>query len=60
MGRVTREPISVRLAVARSTPLFQGNAVQAYFTFFDLAKMLGFEIITVSDGREFAHRIALE
>lgn len=52
--------LAILTAVARSTPLFQDNAVQAYFTFFDLAKMLGFEIITVSDGRDFAHRITLE
>jgi hypothetical protein len=52
--------LAILTAVARSTPLFRDNAVQAYFTFFDLAKMLGFEIITVSDGREFAHRIVIE
>ncbi len=52
--------LAILTAVARSTPLFQGESVQAYLTFFDLAKMLGFEIITVSDGREFAHRITLE
>ena len=47
-------------AVARATPLFEQGAVQDYFTFFDLCKMLGFEMITVSDGREFAHRIHIE
>lgn len=47
-------------AVSRTTALFQENAVQDYFTFFDLAKMMGFELITVSDGREFAHQIVIE
>lgn len=47
-------------AVARATPLFREAAVQEFFTFFDLCKMLGFERITVSDGRSFAHRIVLE
>ena len=47
-------------AVARTTSLFQENAVQDYFTFFDLAKMMGFELITVSDGREFAHQIIID
>lgn len=47
-------------AVARVTPLFEQGAVQDYFTFFDLCKMLGFQRITVSDGRSFAHRIILE
>ena len=44
-------------AVARVFPLFQEYGVQDWFTFFDLAKMLGFKQITVSDGRDFAHRI---
>ena len=52
--------LAILTAVARSTPLFKENAVQTYFTFFDLANMLGFKIITVSDGRDFAHRIVLE
>jgi len=47
-------------AVARATPLFKEAAVQEFFTFFDLCKMLGFERITVSDGRSFAHRIILK
>lgn len=47
-------------AVSRTTALFQENSVQDYFTFFDLAKMMGFELITVSDGREFAHQIVIE
>ena len=52
--------LAMLTAVARSTPLFKENAVQTYFTFFDLAKMLGFKIITVSDGLDFAHRIVIE
>ena len=47
-------------SVARSTEFFRNLAVEDYFTFFDLAKMLGFEQITISDGREFAHQITLE
>jgi hypothetical protein len=47
-------------AVARTTKMFQESAVEDYFTFFDLAKMLGFELITVSDGRDFAHQIVIE
>ncbi|NKB57139.1 MAG: molybdopterin-guanine dinucleotide biosynthesis protein A [Alphaproteobacteria bacterium] len=47
-------------AVARVTPLFKQGAVEDFFTFFDLCKMLGFERITVSDGRDFAHRINIE
>jgi len=47
-------------AVARVMPLFQDMGVQDWFTFFDLAKMLGFEQITISDGRNFAHQVILE
>lgn len=47
-------------AVARVTPLFKEGAVQDYFTFFDLCKMLGFDRITVTDGKNFAHRIEIE
>ncbi len=47
-------------AVARSTPIFQEFGVEDFFTFFDLAKMLGFVQITISDGRDFAHQVILE
>ena len=47
-------------AVARSTEFFRNLAVEDYFTFFDLARMLGFEQITISDGREFSHQIELQ
>lgn len=52
--------LAILTAVARVTPLFKQGAVQDYFTFFDLCKMLGFERITVSDGQDFAHRIDIE
>lgn len=55
-----RALLATLTAVARVTPLFKEGAVQDFFTFFDLCKMLGFERITVSDGRDFAHRINLE
>lgn len=47
-------------ANARSTPFFQDHGVEDYFTFFDLARLLGFERITVSDGDKWAHQIFLE
>jgi len=47
-------------AVARLMPLFQEYGVQDWFTFFDLAKMLGFSQITISDGRDFAHQVQIE
>ena len=45
---------------ARVTPIFRQLKVEDRFTFLDLAKMLGFEQVTISDGRNFAHQIILE
>jgi hypothetical protein len=45
---------------ARQTPIFREYSVDTYFTFFDLAKLLGFEQITISDGRSYSHQIFLE
>ena len=42
------------------TPIFQEYGVEDYFTFFDLAKMLGFVQITISNGRDFAHQVTLQ
>jgi len=47
-------------ASSRLLPLFAEMGVQTYFTFFDLAKMLGFKQITISNGRDFAHQVVLE
>ena len=47
-------------AVARLLPIFAQLGVEDYFTFFDLAKMLGFEQITISNGRDFAHQVIIQ
>ena len=47
-------------ALIRLGPLFQGTPIDDQATFFDLARMIGFEQITISDGRDFAHRIVLQ
>jgi hypothetical protein len=47
-------------ALIRLGPLFQGTPIDDQATFFDLARMIGFEQITISDGRQFAHRITLQ
>lgn len=46
-------------AIARSTQLFQEQPESDRYTFFDLARLLGFEQITFTDGSSFAHRIEL-
>ncbi|WP_281016828.1 MULTISPECIES: hypothetical protein [unclassified Minwuia] len=47
-------------ATARGTPLFRELKVEDLFTFFDLAKMLGFNQIVISDGKSFSHRVNIE
>ena len=47
-------------AIARLLPVFRELGVEDYFTFFDLCKMMGFEQITISNGREFAHQVLLK
>lgn len=47
-------------AMARQLPLFQDYGLQDWFTFFDLAKMLGFTQITITDGESYAHRVNVE
>ncbi len=55
-----RALLATLTAVARSSRLFNEFGVQEYFTFFDLARLFGFERITVSDGESFSHQIYLE
>ena len=47
-------------AIARVMPLFAEFGVQDVYTFFDLAKMLGFTQITISDGDDFAHQVFIQ
>lgn len=47
-------------ATARGTPLFRELKVEDLFTFFDLAKMLGFDQIVISDGESFSHKVSIE
>ena len=55
-----RALLAMLTAVARTTPLFKEERVEDYFTYLDLCKMLGFKLLTVSDGRRFAHQIRIE
>jgi hypothetical protein len=47
-------------SLVRIGPLFQGTPIDDQATFFDFAKLLGFDQITVSDGDSYAHRIVLK
>jgi hypothetical protein len=55
-----RALLAMLTAVARTTPLFKEERVEDYFTYLDLCQMLGFELLTVSDGKTFAHQIRIE
>ena len=55
-----RALLATLTAVSRTSRLFQEFGVQEYFTFFDLARLFGFERITISDGESFSHQIYLE
>lgn len=55
-----RALLAMLTAVARTTPLFKEERVEDYFTYLDLCKMLGFKLLTVTDGKSFAHQIRIE
>lgn len=52
-----RALLAVMTAAARVTPLFRDRGIEEQLTFLDLLHMLGFEQVTVSDGRSYALQI---
>lgn len=52
-----RAVLATLTSLVRASPLFAELGVQNLFTFFDLAKLIGFEQVTISDGREWSHRV---
>jgi hypothetical protein len=52
--------LAAMTANARATPILAELKAETSYTFFDLAVLLGFKQITISDGRTFAHRIELK
>ncbi len=55
-----RALLATMTSVARTLPIFRQHSVEDDFTFLDLAMMLGFESVTVSDGESFTHQIILQ
>ena len=47
-------------SVVRSSRFITEHGLQDFVTFFDLAKLLGFSQITISDGDAFAHQVIVE
>lgn len=45
---------------ARGTDFFIENNIEARATWFDLAKLLGFEDMVISDGETWSHRVVFE
>jgi phosphosulfolactate synthase (CoM biosynthesis protein A) len=47
-------------SVTRTTPFIVDLGLADFLTFFDSAKLLGFEQITISDGDSFSHQVILK
>lgn len=46
-------------AVARTTRLIREQMKPSHLTFLDLLHMMGFEQLTISDGKDFSHQIKI-
>ena len=55
-----RALLATMTSIARTMPIFREYQVEDWFTFLDLAKMLGFEKVTLSDGDAFTHQVILK
>lgn len=55
-----RAQLAQLTANARGTEFFKAENLQFTATWFDLAKLLGFEDIVISDGETWSHRILLQ
>lgn len=55
-----RALMAMLTAYARSSPAFENHPHPEKLTFLDLIYLIGFKQITLSDGREIAHRIILD
>ncbi|WP_343560104.1 molybdopterin-guanine dinucleotide biosynthesis protein A [Kiloniella sp. b19] len=47
-------------SLIRTLPVVQELGAEEIFTFLDLMKLMGFEQVTISNGRELTHQIILE
>lgn len=55
-----RALLATMTSVARTMPIFREFQVEDWFTFLDLAKMMGFEKVTLSDGDTFTHQVIVK
>ena len=56
----SRALLAALSSLARLTPLLRDADLEDTLTFYDLAKLLGFMQITISDGRSRSHRVVLQ
>ncbi len=56
----SRALLAALSSLARLTPLLRDADLEDTLTFYDLAKLLGFTQITISDGRSRSHRVVLQ
>jgi hypothetical protein len=56
----TRAFFAMMTSIARTLPIFEQHGVEEWFTFYDLCKMLGFELITFTNGKDFAYQVELK
>jgi len=54
-----RAVLALLTATARATPVFRDLDPEGQYTFLDLLALLGFEQLTVSDGRSYAHQFEI-
>ena len=52
-----RALLAMLTAITRRSAYFQETGVEEIFTFFDLLVLMGFERVTISDGKTFAHQV---
>ncbi len=45
---------------ARTTPFFKKNGIQFGATWYDLIKILGFDDIVLSDGKNWSHKVVIK
>ena len=55
-----RALLAAMTAQARATPIFTELEAESTYTFFDMAVLLGFKQITISDGQSCAHQVTFE
>jgi hypothetical protein len=55
-----RGVLAMMTASARASELFRSYKVEDIFTFFDLLKLLGFEKVTLSNGRDLSHVVYIQ